>query len=464
MTFGGKKATTLLFAGDLVVFIVALWITLFVRYFRIPELHSFFFQVDLYSPIFVLWILVFYMAGLYSKRVILFKNELWGAILRTQLLNIVLGALYFFFVPQLGIAPKTILVLYLFISLGGIFLWRMFLFAHVTLPASRDKAVLIGSGTEVDELLKEVNSNPRYEIEFLSCFSPEELLANFTECTKELQRMGVTMLVVDTEHDALRPLLPKIYELAFISPTYTFVNLYEMYEEVFDRVPLSLLQYDWFLNNVSISASNFYKIGKRTIDLLGGIAMFIVMVIAIPFVFIALRFEGDGPLFITQERFGKNGTRVKTYKFRSMRYNDAGVWMSNSEKDGATQQKHRENYVTRVGAFLRTTSLDEFPQCINVLKGELSLIGPRNDMVPLGVRLGEAIPYYSIRYIVKPGITGWAQINQQYVQGNISPQSVEETKMRLAYDFYYIKNRSFALDVVIALKTVKRMLFRVGSL
>jgi lipopolysaccharide/colanic/teichoic acid biosynthesis glycosyltransferase len=116
-----------------------------------------------------------------------------------------------------------------------------------------------------------------------------------------------------------------------------------------------------------------------------------------------------------------------------------------------------------VGDILRKTSLDEFPQCINILKGELSLIGPRNDIVGLGERLEQEIPYYGVRYIVKPGITGWAQINQQYEQGKLSPQSVEETKVRLAYDFYYIKHRSFAMDIVIALKTVKRMLFRVSS-
>jgi lipopolysaccharide/colanic/teichoic acid biosynthesis glycosyltransferase len=454
MTFGGRKATTLLFAGDLVVFILSLWLTFLVRYFSFPHLSDFLHQVYLYSPIFLIWMVVFYMAGLYSKRVILFKNELWGTILRTQLLNIVLGALYFFLIPGLGIAPKTILVLYLLISLCGIFVWRIIFFPRFTRPSSRDKAVLIGEGPEVEELMREVNSNTRYQVEFLALFSPADLATNFVECAKELQRQSISMLVVDTQHDALRPLLAQIYELSFVSPKYNFVDFYEMYEEVFDRVPLSLLQYDWFLKNVSTAASNFYEVGKRAVDLLGGLAMFLVMIIAVPFVFIALRLEGPGPLFLTQDRFGLNGTRLKTYKFRSMRYSDAGIWKGEG----------RENYVTRVGGFLRTTSLDEFPQCINILRGELSLIGPRNDISALGARLSDAIPYYSIRYIVKPGITGWAQINQQYEQGNISPQSIEETKTRLAYDFYYIKNRSFALDIVIALKTVKRMFFRVSSL
>jgi lipopolysaccharide/colanic/teichoic acid biosynthesis glycosyltransferase len=457
MTFGGKKATTLLFGGDIVVFILSLWLTLLVRYLALPKLSVFLHQLDLYGVLFVIWLLVFYMAGLYGKRVILFKNELWGAILRTQLLNIVIGALFFFLLPEYGIAPKTVLLVYLFVSLAGIFLWRLMIFPRVTRPSSRDRAALIGEGPEVEELMQEVNSNKRYQVEFMMRFSPADLATNFAECAKELQRQSVTMLVVDTEHDSLRPLLAQIYELAFVSSSYQFVDFYEMYEEVFDRVPLSLLQYDWFLKNVSMVASNFYEIGKRTIDIIGGAAMFAVMVIAIPFVALALRLEGPGPLFIQQKRLGKNGTYVNTYKFRSMRYNDTGAWKGESEKG-------KENYVTHVGSVLRTTSLDEFPQCINILRGELSLIGPRNDIEGLAARLSDAIPYYRIRYIVKPGITGWAQINQQYEQGNISPQSIDETKMRLAYDFYYIKNRSFALDIVIALKTVKRMFFRVSSL
>jgi lipopolysaccharide/colanic/teichoic acid biosynthesis glycosyltransferase len=130
----------------------------------------------------------------------------------------------------------------------------------------------------------------------------------------------------------------------------------------------------------------------------------------------------------------------------------SGEWMTEGE-----------NRVTKTGAFLRKTSLDEFPQFINVLSGELSLVGPRNDIRGLGLRLKEALPYYDARYLVKPGITGWAQINQQYEAGNASPQSIEETKMRLAYDFYYLKHRSLGLDIVIALKTVKRMFFRLSD-
>jgi lipopolysaccharide/colanic/teichoic acid biosynthesis glycosyltransferase len=175
------------------------------------------------------------------------------------------------------------------------------------------------------------------------------------------------------------------------------------------------------------------------------------VLLAAPFIWIANRFEGTGSLFITQERYGRYGVRIKAYKFRSMTKNlsASGEWVTEGE-----------NKITAVGRFLRETSLDEFPQCINILRGEISLIGPRSDILGLGERLADALPYYEARYVVKPGITGWAQVNQQYEPGNASPQSVEETKVRLAYDFYYLKHRSLGLDLVIALKTLKRMFFR----
>jgi lipopolysaccharide/colanic/teichoic acid biosynthesis glycosyltransferase len=456
MTTGRTKATTLLFLGDIVIFFATLWLTLLVRYGSVPSEALFNDHIVAFFPLFALWLLVFYMAGLYGKRIILFKTALFGAILRIQIANIILAALYFFFVPGIALAPKTNLFLYLIISLGFILVWRLYVFPRVTRPVSREHAALIGSGIDIERLAKEVNENPRYHLSFPIVESPEQLCSDYDAFAKQLHKEGVTVLVVDSSNDKLRPFLPRLYELAFVSPGYSVLDFHEVYEEVFDRVPLSLLEYDWFLKNISVTTSSFYPVAKRCVDIMGGLAMGVITLVALPFVAVAMRIEGKGPLFISQDRIGQFGKRVKSYKFRSMRLNKA------ASSEWTTEEK-RDNPITKVGNFLRRTSLDEFPQFVNILSGEISLIGPRNDVEGLGKRLGEEIPYYQIRYIVKPGITGWAQINQQYEQGNISPQSVEETKMRLAYDFYYIKNRSFALDIVIALKTIKRMLFRVSS-
>ena len=453
MTFGGRKASFLLFIGDIAVFAFSLWLTLFLRYGELPSKDLLQDHFVPFSGLFVVWLLVFYMSGLYGKRVVLFSQKLPSAILRTQLFNIILAALFFFLFPIFGVTPKTNLAIYLVVSLGAIFLWRLVIFPRLSIPGQRFGAALVGEGPEVEELVGEVNGNRRYYLEFRKVITPDELIkmgeAKFAET---LAHSGITVIVADTQADGARPLVPIIYDLTFIDRRYQFANFYTVYEEVFDRVPLSLIKFDWFLKNVSYASTPYYLLVKRCIDIVGGLAMGLVTALLVPFIYVAMKLEGPGNLFLVQERIGRFGVSVRAYKFRSMRFSDKGAWKGEGE-----------NAITKVGSFLRLTSLDEFPQFINILRGDLSLIGPRNDIEALGKRLADAIPYYNIRYSVKPGITGWAQINQQYEQGNISPQSIEETRRRLAYDFYYIKNRSLTLDIVIALKTVKRMLFRVSN-
>jgi lipopolysaccharide/colanic/teichoic acid biosynthesis glycosyltransferase len=437
------SATTLLFLGDAVVLAASLWLTLMLRYggsapdARLEE------HFLAFAPLFLLWLLIFYMAGLYGKRIILFKVSVFRAILQTQVLNIILAALYFFLMPGIGLAPKTNLVLYLLISLALILTWRFVVFPRLSRPVSREPVALVGTGPEFDELLKEVNGNDRYPFRFTVTAAQHELLDSMHQFMTRLEEEGIGTLVLDTHYNAtLKSSYARI----------TILDIEDVYEEIFDRVPLTLVEREWFALYASSSSDLFYAFAKRSIDIVGGLMMGAVTLAALPFVALLMRLEGKGPVFIRQERYGKDAKIIRSYKFRSMRFSDNGAWKGEGE-----------NRVTKVGGFLRRTSLDEFPQFVNVLKGELSLIGPRNDIKALGERLAEALPHYLMRYRVTPGITGWAQINQQYEPGNISPQSIEETKVRLAYDFYYLKHRSLTLDIVIALKTVKRMLFRVSS-
>ncbi len=413
MIIGSRRASFLLFVGDLTAFAVSLYITLWLRYGTLPSAEVLTPYLVPFAFLFALWILVFYSAGLYSKHLILFASRLPDAIIKTQVVNIVLAALFFFLIPMFGIAPKTILVLYFVVSLALILFWRLALYPRVSARSSRERATLISTSNEADELYSEVNHNPRYGIEFISRSS--DTVATF---------------VVDA------------------------TNFEDVYAEVFDRIPLSQLERAWFRENVTSVDSFWYHLAKRSIDIVGGIVMGLITLVIAPFIYFANFFEGRGPLFLRQVRFGKGGTEIHIYKFRSMQkdISASGEWTHEGE-----------NRITKVGAFLRRTSLDEFPQFINILRGELSLVGPRNDILGLGRRLALALPYYEARYLVTPGITGWAQINQQYEQGNVSPQSIQETKVRLAYDFYYLKHRSLGLDLVIMLKTFKRMLFRLSS-
>lgn len=457
MTFGRRYALSLLFLGDLLVFCFSLLLTLLLRYGGFPDQDILQAYVGAFSLLFVVWLLVFYMAGLYSKQVLLFRSGVPQAILRTQIFNIIIAALLFFFASGIGIAPKTSLAIYLVISLLGIFIWRLAWFPRLTKPLKRERAAIIGSGPEVQELVREINQNPRYHLEACVVQDPAELNGKSPEAfVAELAEKRISLLVVDSENESVHTVLPTVYQLSLTNRAYQYADFHKVYEEVFDRVPLSLLRYDWFLKHITLPKTDLYAFVKRIIDIAGALVMALVTIIMTPFLFVLMRIEGPGPVFIAQDRLGQGGARMKAYKFRSMRLNKA------SSNEWTTEEK-KTNPVTAIGSVLRKSSLDEFPQFINILKGELSLIGPRNDIEGLGLRLAQELPYYNVRYVVKPGLTGWAQINQKYEQGNISPQSIEETKVRLAYDFYYIKHRSLALDLVIALKTVKRMLFRVSS-
>ncbi len=433
MIIAGRRASLLLFAGDSIAFAVSLYLTLWLRSGVMPNTETLSPYVVPFAFLFALWLLVFYSAGLYSKRLVLFPSRLPDAVFKTQFANVLFAALFFFLVPVFGIAPKVILALYLFVSFALICAWRLVLYPRLSYGQNRERAILLAHGTEADELFAEVNGNPRYGIEF---------------CARSFGDAQATMLVLDkasVDSEALS---------AFAREGKQIISFEDMYEEVFDRTPLSQLELSWFRDHVAHEDPFWYVLAKRLIDIVGGLVMGAVVVLISPFIWIANRFEGSGPLFIAQERFGRYGSRITAYKFRSMTKNLAtsGEWVNEGE-----------NRITKVGRFLRTTSLDEFPQFINILKGEVSLIGPRNDILGLGRRLSESLSFYKERYIVTPGITGWAQINQQYEPGNASPQSIEETKVRLAYDFYYLKHRSLGLDIMIALKTIKKMFFRVSS-
>jgi len=184
---------------------------------------------------------------------------------------------------------------------------------------------------------------------------------------------------------------------------------------------------------------------KRIIDVIAGSLIGLVSLVFYPFVFLLITLDDGGPLFYTDVRVGKNGQKIHVIKFRSMSIT------------GGTDQRSR---ITRVGAFLRKTRIDELPQLWNVVRGDVSLIGPRPEKPELVAIYEQQIPYYSVRHLIKPGLSGWAQLYQR-TPPKFGADSIE-TKLKLSYDLYYIKHRSLLLDVGIAVKTIKELLSRRG--
>ena len=216
-----------------------------------------------------------------------------------------------------------------------------------------------------------------------------------------------------------------------------------IYEELLGRVPIFILDIEWIVRTFvdQAHASTFFEMAKRLIDILGSLVGVLVMIPFLPIIALAIILDSGSPIFFLQHRLGKGGKIYKIYKFRTM--------TQDAEKDGlARVTVENDTRITRDGWFLRKTHLDEWPQFLNVLKGEMSLVGPRAERSELVQNLQGKIPFYRARLLIRPGITGWAQINFGYAA------TVEDTAIKLEYDLYYIKHRSLIMDVVILLRTV----------
>lgn len=441
-----RKEAFFLFAGDVIILYLSLYIALLLRYFTFPDSEILSQHLAPFSVLIIAWILIFFIMGLYEKHTMLLKTSLPGTILNAQSANTFIAVLFFYFIPYLKIAPKTNLFIYLVISFGLILLWRLH-GVRILAPLEKQKGIIIGSGREMKELMEEVNNNPRYGLQFISSIDTEEIEAlDFqAEIISRIYSEEVQIIAIDLHNPKVEPILPSLYNLIFSKVK--FIDMYKIYEDIFDRVPLSLVKYNWFLENISSEAHVAYDTLKRIMDILISLPLFIISLVVYPFVALAIKLESKGDVFISQQRVGRSEQLMSTHKFRSM---------SRNEIDPL---KVTDNQVTKVGSFIRKFRIDELPQLWDVLIGNLSLIGPRPELPTAVKHYEEQIPYYSIRHLIKPGLSGWAQLYGEHAHHSAD---VSKTKSKLSYDLYYIKNRSLILDLKIALKTLKVLLSRSG--
>lgn len=214
------------------------------------------------------------------------------------------------------------------------------------------------------------------------------------------------------------------------------------------QLSLEEIDDEWFIEYAS-RQSKIEKTTRAFIDFAAALFGMILFLVLFPFIAFAIKFTSPGPIFYTQKRVGLGGKIFTLYKFRTM--------IEDAEKEGPKWAEENDARVTRVGKFLRLTHLDELPQAINLLWGDLSLVGPRPERPEFTKLLEKKIPHYNLRHIVKPGILGWAQLNYSY------GDSVEDAREKLKYELYYIKNRSLFLDMIILLKSLRIVLFAKGQ-
>ena len=240
MTLVPKREYVLLLLGDAMVFTIALWMTLVLRYLEIPSWELFFKHLGPFSILFALWLVIFFLAGLYGKHTRIFRSQLSANILSTQIINMTLAAVFFFLVPTFGLAPKTILVLYLFISFAIIYSWRVSLFPRMRFPRKL-KGVLIASGPDAQALAEEVASDALCPFSFVQVVDSKKSPSYevIQQACRMIEEDSMTFLVGDFSDKAFISARPIIYNAAFNKKQFAVVDIVELYQEVFDRVPLS---------------------------------------------------------------------------------------------------------------------------------------------------------------------------------------------------------------------------------
>jgi exopolysaccharide biosynthesis polyprenyl glycosylphosphotransferase len=353
-------------------------------------------------------------------------------------------------------------IIYFFVAiLLALFIWRMLYLNFFASHRFVKKVVLVCDCDQAEELITGLESaDPHYKIMgYIDSDKESEKSCGYDAVKKIaiedldlfVQKNSISEVVIASQHTEgitvlLYNKLLHLLENGFVIREYT-----QVYESSTQRIPVHYVARD-FYRYFPFSRNNqnkFYLLGVRVSECIISAIGLSLGAILIPFVLIGNFLASRGPLFYTQERVGKNGEVFEIYKFRTM--------VENAEAKGAVFAVQNDMRITPFGKFLRKARIDEFPQFFNILKGDMAVIGPRPERPFFVNEIAEIMPFYETRHVVKPGLTGWAQVNYSY------GETIEDSLIKLQYDLYYIKHRSVFLDINIVIKTFSTVLFYRGQ-
>jgi exopolysaccharide biosynthesis polyprenyl glycosylphosphotransferase len=349
------------------------------------------------------------------------------------------------------------IIYFFFLITIPVIVWRFLYMWFLFSPKYFKTIVVIGHSSRVEKLIKLIQLNNFHKIATYVSNTEIEGISNFNDAKKvnllEVVHASLaTEIVISTTGFSSETIKNLNEQLILLFKEGINIKSFETYyEEVTNSVPKEYLDHN-FYENFNLSKNNdahFYHFIQRIIDVVISIVGLSFFVCILPLLLIGNLIGNRGSLFYIQERVGFKGKGFKIFKLRSM--------VKNAEKDGAVWAEKNDKRITSFGRFLRNTRLDELPQFLNILRGEMSTIGPRPERPVFVHDLERKLPFYAIRHIVKPGLTGWAQVNYPYAN------TIEEQETKLRYDLYYIKERSSFLDFQILIKTITTVLFFRGQ-
>lgn len=417
----------LVFLGDVCVVLLSFVATLLISFPQNEFYQQLASHTSPFALLYIVWFIVLYISNLYDTQNI----RIYLSNIQTVFVAFVLagafGMLMFYLFPIFSISPKTNLLINLGLFIFLFVLWRRMI-SGVFSKKFFEKVLIVGVREESKKIHDSLSRHNPFGYRSFG------IVDSIDEAVARIRQEGISRVIIAKNIETLD--LYKITRLGVDT-----LPLVRAYEEIYERIPLSLMNDDIAIQILNKEKNIFYKTISRILDIC--VSLFVLLV-TLPFTILSglLIVLQDGlPFFFNHQRVGLKNRIFTIFKFRSM--------IKDSEKEGAVWAEAKDPRVTPIGKILRKTHIDEIPQMINILKGDISLVGPRPERPEFVKELENEIPYYFMRHIIKPGFTGWAQIKFRYAR------TKEEQADKLEYDLFYLKNRSLALDFGILLKTIQ---------
>ncbi len=434
-----KFIAIFVFLGDFCLFYFSLYFALFLRNSFTPSPRNFEALQEPFLYLFIAWAFVLFIMDFYEAPFFRKSADFLRGLVVFFAITVGIGTAYFYLQPQLELTPRAILFLTAANFTATLSVWRYLLSFLFNLKNLKKKMIIIGFCEDLKEILNRNLSGYEiiglYDIKGTAKEVGEDIkIENIAELKKISKNANIAVLTPQIKEDK------KIIKEIFSSLPFRvyYIEFSTFYEEITKKIPLYSIDELWFLENISSPRKKLSETMKRIIEIFFSFFGLIFTAFLFPVIALLIKMDSRGPVLYKQERMGAGGNPFVLYKFRTMKKGEDTLWR---EKD--------KGEVTRVGSILRKIHLDEFPQFYNILKGDLSFVGPRPEWIKLAYRFEKEIPFYNLRYLVRPGLTGWAQLHYP------PSTSIEEAKEKFKYDLYYIKNRSLSLDFVIILKTLR---------
>jgi sugar transferase (PEP-CTERM system associated) len=403
------------------------------------------------------FIVCLYYFDLYDSAILSNRREVLSRLVQVLGTSCLLLALLYYVYPPLELGRGIFLIGIVFVSVL-LFLWRRLFLVVNSVSRFADRVLILGDGLVAELLSKEISQRPELALNVIGQM-PEQIDGGRDNANSQDSGDVVDLPGYVRSHRVNRIIvamgdrkgkLPVEQLLAVKSRGVLIQDATELYEAITGKVPLESLRLGWLLFSPSFSDFRFVLIYKRLAAVVVSLIGLLLTLCLLPFIAIAVKLSSPGPILYRQKRVGREGVVFNCYKFRTMR--------QDAEADtGATWTADGDPRITKVGSFLRTSRLDEIPQLWNVLRGDMSLVGPRPERPEFVEWLSREIPHYNVRHTIRPGITGWAQVRYRY------GSSVEDSKEKLRYDLFYVKNMAPGFDLLILFYTIKIILLGRGA-